>query len=127
MSWWFEGSDLLVYLDGPTSGWVAVGFNARPELANSRLVLAAVGPGGAVAEEHHARPPEHPRLRALEVRAAAEHGGRTRILVAVPRAPALAGTLALDPGVSCGLTLAASHHDDFAHHSAWRELLELSL
>ncbi len=126
-TWWFEANDLVVLLDAPSEGWVAVGFNGAPELANSRLVMAAVVGGAPIAEEHLARPPEHPRQRALSVRAAEETAGRTRVLVSVPRAPVVEGTMTLAPGASCGLTLAYSAEDDFGHHSRWRGLLEIVL
>lgn len=126
-SWWFEPSDLVLLVEAPTEGWVAVGFNPEPELAGSRLVMVSVRGGTAVAEEHLAQPPDHPKQRDLVVRAFVEEGGSTRVLVAVPRAPAVAGTMRLEPGRACGLTLAYSESDDFAHHSRWRGLVPTSL
>lgn len=127
-TWWFaDGAPLVVLMEAPSTGWVAVGFNDAPTLDGSRLVMAAVVGDTAVAEEHHARPPEHPRQRALTVRAFEEGGGLTRVLVEVPVDGVVPGTLRLAPGVRCGLTLAWSVADDFTHHSRWRGLVEVPL
>ena len=88
---------------------------------------ASVAGGAALAEEHHARPPEHPRQRSLAVRAFEETAGRTRVLVEVPRAPIVDETITLAPGAPCGLTIAYSREDDFSHHSTWRGLVEVTL
>jgi hypothetical protein len=122
VSWWFEADDLVVLLEAHAPGWVAVGFNQAPELANSRLVLAAVADGRAVAEEHHAVPPQHPKVRNLVVRAFSETDGWTRALVAVPRQPSISGTIGLHPGVPVAVTVAFSREDGFDHHSQWRGL-----
>lgn len=125
--WWFEESALVLYLEAPTTGWVAAGFNPTPTLAGSRLAMTAVRDGTPVAEEHLATPPDHPLQHTLVVRAAEEQGGRTRVVVEVPRQPTTQGALTLNPGVACGLTLAYSTSDDFDHHSAWRGLVEVAL
>lgn len=124
--WWWQEQELVVLLDAPTRGWVAVGFGERETLAGSRLLLAAVRSDGAVAEEHRAEPPVHPFVRRLAVRAAEETSERTRVLVAFPRA-AVAGGPQLAPGIRVGLTLAFSLEDDFAHHSVFRTLMPTAL
>jgi hypothetical protein len=126
-SWWHQADAMVVLVEGPTDGWVVVGFNDHDALAGSRLVMAAITGGRAIAEEHHAEPPLHPRQRALEVLGFEEGPGITRVLVVVPRVAVTPGAVTLNPGVRCGLTLAYSAADDFDHHSTWRGMIGVTL
>jgi hypothetical protein len=42
------GSDFECTLRAPTAGWVAIGFNSRPGLTGTNLIMAAVLPDGRV-------------------------------------------------------------------------------
>ena len=120
VSWTWESERLLLELEAPTTGWVAVGVNDTADLANSRLVMASIRGCHPVAEEHVARPPHHPHVADLEVLDHSAADGWTRITVALPREPSRPDAPVLAPGDRIWLTLAWSRSDDFDHHSAMR-------
>jgi len=52
----------------PTSGWIAAGFNEKPQLQNTWFVIAAVSVSPIVVEEHIALVPDHKAVERLGLR-----------------------------------------------------------
>ena len=116
-------------LTGPRAGWVAVGFNDRPELAGSVLLMAASTDQGTHVEEHVARPPRHPP-RAEDggvpglIRAKLSvEGDRTLFRFQWSTATGDGWLSGLKAGAPLYITLAWSREADFQHHSAERTLV----
>jgi hypothetical protein len=118
-----EQDVLVVEATSPGQGWVAVGFHDAPDLAGSRLMMAARQHGTWVVEEHVPSPPMHPKRTWGAVATAGpcsrdETGTSVTFRVPLnPKDPALA---TLRPGEPIWLVTAWSHDDDFGHHSAQR-------
>ena len=116
-----------------STGWVTVGFNARPGLAGTKLVMGYVAGAKVVCEEHIADPPNH--------RPKVEHGGHDAI--SEVRGREVRGVTTIDfrveldskdpvdvvlvPGRRYYLTMAWSHEDDLYHHSAQRTEVDVIL
>jgi hypothetical protein len=121
--WTVQGELLHAEMSAPTTGWVCVGLSAKPGLSGSLLVMGAVRNGQVLVEEHVARPPAHPRRLDLEGRPGLvafegeEREGHTTVRFTLRLADDDVVKLPRD---QAWLTLAHSHEDDFAHHSAQR-------
>jgi hypothetical protein len=131
--WRVQGDMLHGRMRAPTRGWVAVGFNHRPTLDGTRLVMGYVRDGATVVEEHVAAPPVHHRKRDLGWKEGLGQVSGTEDA----RSTFIEFTLALDtgeprdvalvPGRTYHLTLAWSHEDDLQHHSAMRTAVDVTL
>lgn len=133
-AWSVDDGILIGELSAPTDGWVGVGFNARPQLGGSVLILGSARPDGPFSVvEHVAQPPEHPDRAALGGTAgllestAEEVGGRTIVRFRWRVQTGDSFTEGLVAGQPVHLTLAWSHEDDFGHHSARRTLVSTRL
>jgi len=131
--WSIEGAHLRGRMSAATTGWVTVGFNARSTLDGSKLVMGYVHDGKVVCEEHIADPPDHrPKTERGGHNALSEVGGTEVkgvttidfILELDSKDPV---DVVLVPGQHYYLTLAWSHEDDFYHHSAQRNAVDIVL
>ena len=125
VSWTVHEEKLELRLSSPGGGWLAVGFNDRPQLDGSRLIMARVRGADVQAEEHEADPPDHARVPGAPVSVL---GGRqtaagTEVHLEIP----LAGRLTLERGRKIHLILAYSDSDDFQHHSRVRTQVTVTL
>ena len=137
LSWQFEFDQLRILLAAPTAGWLAVGFNTRPGLAQTWLIMGAVLPNHRVMIEEHAilRPGEHqPKTRLglaerLHSRAGYQHQDITQLTFMLPVKAAEDDLYSYDliAGQSYHLLLAYSRETDFNHHSVMRTAFTLQL
>ena len=110
-------------------GWIAIGFNDRPMLAGSVLLMAAEG---RATEEHVAHPPNHPERRLEGVpgllSSSVQREQGTLVFRFSWRIDTGDGLLpALEPQHPVHLTLAWSRERDFGQHSAERTLVSTVL
>ena len=131
--WRHRENRLHARLIGRTRGWLAVGFNARHELAGTRFVMASVVDNRATAEVHIALVPEHRQVEALggiadlqDVSGSAWED-ETRIAFSLPHSTGDAYDVDLAPGSHVHLMLAWSVSPDFDHHSRIRKHRSLVL
>jgi hypothetical protein len=128
-----EANDLHACVEAATTGWIAVGFSPRAELAGTRLVMVRVVGGHAHAEMHIAEPPQHHHRRRADgtewVREVTgqQANGVTQVCFTIPLRTDAVGDTALHPGQAVHMVLAWSHEPDFNHHSAQRESLTTNL
>ncbi|MEZ4317466.1 MAG: DOMON domain-containing protein [Myxococcota bacterium] len=131
--WSVEEGVLTGRASARAEGWVCVGFNARPQLAGSVLVLGAARPDGTSAVvEHIARPPRHPDRGELGTpglleATATEVDGTTTVVFRLRLDTGDGLAEGLEVGAFAHLTLAWSRSDDFDHHSAERVLVPVVL
>ncbi|MEM8487890.1 MAG: DOMON domain-containing protein [Bacteroidota bacterium] len=133
-SWRFASGRLFCQLEAPTTGWVAMGFNTRPGLAGTHLVMAAVVDGNVFVDDLYIVGPGDPRrIEALggaldlqEVDGNETHQS-TRISFSIPVAPTDNWRKKLTAGVTYDLLLAYSTHDAFEHHSRIRRHIKVVL
>jgi hypothetical protein len=131
--WVIQSNTLHGCIDAVTTGWITVGFNARRDLAGTRLVMGRVVNGIAHAEVHIAKPPHHIHRLAKDgsERVTAVIGsfkdGRTKICFQMPLKAADMEDVDLSVGQNIYLTLAWSHEADFEHHSARRDAVDIKL
>lgn len=124
--WRHVDGRFVAILQGPTSGWIAVGFNERRRLAGTRFVIAHVSTGEALAELHHAEVPTHRNVTEfgakpdLRITDHGYDGHVSRLAFTLPLEGRGAHSLSLTPGTESYVMLAWSHARDFEHHSAWR-------
>ena len=134
VSWIFEGDLLSVELEAPTKGWVGIGFNVRPELPGSYLLMGHVVAGKAQVMEHHTlalgdyRPITELGAEArVKHVSGAESGGKTTIRFSVPIAADSPCVHELSEGRKLTLHMAYSREDDFQHHSMMRTAVQITL
>ena len=132
-SWRHDGSRLFGELSAPTPGWIAVGFNERPKLKDTRFVIAVVSTSPVRAEEHVALVPDHRNIEALGLSPALDHAGGSydaglsRLEFSLPHQIPGRAALQLGPGAQVHLMIAWSRETDFTHHSAWRRHFDVHL
>lgn len=132
-SWKHRGDRLFGELSAPTAGWIAVGFNERRRLKDTRFVIAAVATSPIRAAEHIALVPDHRDVATLGLLPALDHvsgshrSGLSRLRFSLPHEFPGRPALQLAPGASIHLMLAWSHETDFTHHSAWRRHYDVQL
>lgn len=132
-SWKHKTGRLFGELTAPTEGWIAVGFNERRTLKNTRFVIAAVSMSPIRAEEHIALVPDHRNVAALGLPRTLDHvsgsysQGLSRLEFSLPHQFPERPALRLVPGASLHLMLAWSQNTDFTHHSAWRRHHDVQL
>ncbi len=124
---WDHSKDRLHgMLRAQTKGWIAVGFNERPELAGTRFVIAAPSVTPLVADEHIALVPNHAEISTLGLSRAVSDvwgryaGGWSELSFSLPHVFADRPALRLNGGEDVHLMLAWSRAPEFDHHSAWR-------
>lgn len=132
-SWSHHNTTLIGTLSAPTSGWIAVGFNAEPGLRNTRFIIAATSVSPIRAEEHIARVPDHKSVAELGLVPALQNtsgtfaNGRSHLEFQISQQIAGSPALSLAPGSRVHVMLAWSQAIAFDHHSAWRKHFPLTL
>lgn len=132
-SWCHDNTSLIGTLSAPTNGWVAVGFNEKPELKNTRFIMAATSLFPIRAEEHIARVPDHKSITELGLKPALKLArgsyadGRSHLEFQISQRIAGRPALSLAPGSRVHVMLAWSQAVAFDHHSAWRKHFPLTL
>lgn len=136
--WSHKDNRLTGHLSAPTTGWIAVGFNADATLRNTRFIIAHISGTHVRAEEHIALVPGHRDVVELgltptlsDIRGIYDKNlSHLRFSLphyipgnADPDLPALS----LSPGSQVHLMLAWSHAPEFEHHSAWRKHFNITL
>lgn len=131
--WWHREGRLFGELSAPTAGWLAVGFNDQQTLRGTRFLIGVVEGVAALAEWHIADPPNHQPIEELGGRADIRNlrgwrdAGRSTLSFSLPHRDADRFSIDLTPGRPVHLMLAWSHEPDFAHHSAWRDHVDVVL
>ncbi len=131
--WHHLGDRLFGDLSVPTKGWLAVGFNDEPALKGTRFVIGVVEANAVRAELHIADPPHHQPIESLgglsDIRNLQgwRENGRSQIAFSLPHRRLDRFAVDLMPGRSIHLMLAWSNEPDFAHHSAWRRHVDVTL
>ncbi len=132
-AWHHRGDRLFGDLSVPTMGWLAVGFNDEPALKGTRFVIGVVEANAVRAELHIADPPHHQPIESLgglsDIRdlQGKHENGRSQITFSLPHRSTDRFAVDLMPGRSIHLMLAWSNEPDFAHHSAWRRHVDVTL
>ena len=117
----------------PSTGWLALGFNGTAVLAGTRFVIADVAGPRIRVSERVALVPEHAPVAELGLApvllgADGHHeNGRSVLEVRLSRAIDERPRLRLQAGARLHLMLAWSRSGDFAHHSAWRRHVPVTL
>lgn len=137
LTWQFEVDQLRILLAAPTSGWLAVGFNTHPGLAQTCLVMGAVLANHRVVVEEHAilRPGEHHAKTRLGLperihsRAGYQHQGITQLTFMLPVRAARDDLYSYDlvEGHLYHILLAYSRETNFNHPSMMRTAITLRL
>lgn len=132
-SWRHDNTSLIGTLSAPTKGWIAVGFNEKPELKNTRFIMAATSLAPIRAEEHIARVPDHTSVTELGLKPALKLAqgsyadGRSHLEFQISQKITGRPALSLAPGSRVHVMLAWSQAVAFDHHSAWRKHFPLTL
>lgn len=121
-------------MHSPRQGWVAVGFNPRPGLTDTHLVMGCVKAGQVqLSERHVVRPGQYPDIsslggaKAVELYWGSEDVKGTTIGFRLPADFSDRYRHSLSKGKSLHLTLAYSMEDDFLHHSTMRTSIQITL
>lgn len=125
-------------LSAPTDGWIAVGFNNKPSLRNTRFVIAVTSGKSVYAEEHIALVPQHKNVTELGFpETLADVSGfyqqsRSHLSFSLPHqisahTQSRQHALSLAAKSNVHLMLAWSRAPNFEHHSAWRKHFNITL
>lgn len=125
-------------LSAPTDGWIAVGFNNKPRLRDTRFVIAVTSGKSVYAKEHIALVPQHKNVTEMDLpETLADVSGffqesRSHLSFSLPHqipnhTQNRQHTLSLAPGSNVHLMLAWSRAPEFNHHSAWRKHFNITL
>lgn len=89
--WKIDGDDLVFRMSGPTTGWVAIGFDPTSAMQGANFVLASVVDGGVVARDDygvgrfsHAPDTEIGGSDNITIISGSESEGRTTIELSIP-------------------------------------------
>jgi hypothetical protein len=125
---------LHLNLSAPTRGWLAIGFNDRPGIEGTYLLMARVQDGRAEVVAHYTiRPGNYQSLVSLgeteqcTLVSGSEVGNRSLVSFSLPLNRVGKYQKALVPGNPYHLILAYSRDDDFQHHSTMRTSLKFTL
>ena len=131
--WTHSAARIHGRLSAPAPGWLAVGFNDKAALADTRFVIASVFGDRVRAEEHIALVPHHVEVSTLGgIPALSDLSGEivgreTHLAFSLPHNSGGLYARQLEPGTQTHLMLAWSHDPDFTHHSAWRRHYDITL
>lgn len=132
--WSFLNDRIYFDVSAPTSGWVAIGFNEKPGLEGTYLLMGHVTNGVAEVKEHFVVAPGD--YRPMEAFGApsvvtigwgVEETGSTSLQFSIPIKANDAFRKQMSPASSLHLLLAYSASDDFQHHSIMRTQTKIQL
>lgn len=134
LNWEISGDTLCGWLTSPGKGWVAVGFNSKNELKGANLLMFAVSARGLEMEDRYiVAPGEHHADRELggemniTFAEAESHGKGDKVFFKIPLDSGDPYDHSLREGMMVWVILAWSREDDFGHHSAAREHVQITL
>ena len=135
LAWTVEGSELLLTVSAPTTGWVAVGFGPSRMMKDANIVIGAVLPdGGVMAEDHfgtgltsHGKDTENGGAANLRVISGEERNGTTTISFAIPLESGDPKDARLVPGSKIVVILASSSRDTFTSKHTRKAKAEIQL
>lgn len=131
--WQHQDNLLIGKLSAPTNGWIAVGFSNGPGIADTYFIMASVAEDPQRFEERYAIVPDHLRISELgwpekaALTSGESSGGSSTVTFTMPSQGPVGSGISLEAGNKVYLMLAWSRDADFAHHSAWRRHLPVSL
>ncbi|MGB3467735.1 MAG: DOMON domain-containing protein, partial [Cyclobacteriaceae bacterium] len=134
VSWHYEGETIAIELKAPTTGWLAIGFNEKPSLKGTYLVMTRIRNDIPLIEEHYTF--DHGDYRSfkslnLKSNVSAVSGceiiGKSKIRFSLPVNSDGKFTKLLKKGMKYYLILAFSRSDDFQHHSVMRTTVAVEL
>jgi DOMON domain len=134
VAWKVRQDHLVIRMEAPTTGWVAIGFNTRSDLAGTNLIMAAVAAGQTTLSDRYiVAAGDHRSVESLggtpstTLLSATETGGRTVVEFALPFRAADHYHIDLKEGLTVSLLMAFSQEDDFGHHSMMRTTIDITL
>ncbi len=134
VDWEIDQERLLLTIQAPTSGWVAVGFNTRDGLTGTNLIMTAVeGAETNISDRYIVAPGDHRSVAdlggksAVTLIAGVENATGTTVRFALSLKAADRFHLDLAEGKTLHLLMAFSREDDFAHHSMMRTSVQITL
>lgn len=127
LAWKVEQTAIHCRIQSPGTGWAAVGFNTKPGLAGTHLIMGKVINGKvAFSDRYVLRPGLHQPINelggtsTLSELSGTESQEGTQLEFSFPLTPSDKYHHELIPGKEYHLLLAWSREDDFMHHSAMR-------
>jgi hypothetical protein len=127
MKYHHQANKLSIELSAPTSGWLAIGFNAQQSIKGTHLVMCHVVDDKIKVVEHYTvSPGNYQAISALGGENAVsnikgrQHGQTTNISFDLSIDPVDRYHKNLAKGNAYFITLAYSQSDDFQHHSVMR-------
>lgn len=115
------GGNLSVELNGPTAGWVAVGFDPTQQMLNANIIIGYVASGTPVIRDDWGWQPTSHRddivmggTSDVTLDGGFESGGSTEIQFTIPLDSGDAFDKALVPGNTYNIILALGSGDDFS-------------
>jgi DOMON domain len=132
--WKIAGKCIDFELSAPTSGWLAIGFNASEDLAGTYLIMACVELGKVKVVEYKTLAPGDYRpitdlggKASVEILGGHEEGNATQVRFRIPQQVSDGFHKSLLPGSKWRLLVAYSREDDFKHHSMMRTNIAITL
>jgi len=132
---WHQNERSITFeMSAPTNGWVTIGFNERNTTDKAYLLMGRIVNGKAQVVEHYTSSPGtyRPTEQLGEPSKISKVSGNEST-----GTTALKFTVALDQnsnfqkdlskGSTYYLIMAYSRHDDFQHHSIWRQSVKITL
>ncbi len=134
VEWQVEEEHLIVTMQAPTTGWVAIGLNPKNQLAGSSFLMGRVQKGQAEVVDYYTIKPGdvHPVTElggqsAIGEVSGWEKDGATNITFEIPLDPGGKYHHQLNPGSEWFMHIAYSVDDDFAHHSRMRTVVQIRI
>ncbi|PCE66630.1 DOMON domain-containing protein [Sediminicola luteus] len=132
--WSHETERVNFVIQAPTQGWVAIGFNEKPGLSGTYLLMGRInGHKVEIVEHFTLRPGDYRPLTTfgapISVSETAGHENEklSTVRFSLPHQPKSPYQKNLKPGKSYHLLLAYSQEDDFKHHSIMRTSIQITL
>ncbi|MEM6264099.1 MAG: DOMON domain-containing protein [Bacteroidota bacterium] len=132
--WRIQGEFLEMKLSGPTIGWIAMGFNPKPGLTGTNLIMGHVTDQGTKMEDLYILGPGNPQpvnklggTFSLPAIKGHEDDSGTYLEYQIPLQAKDAYHHTLKPGQQYYVLLAYSVSDDFDHHSRMRTEVSIIL
>lgn len=134
VSWSYKGDRILFEITAPTQGWLAIGFNDKPVLTGTYLLMGRITDLGVELVEHYTiSPGNYKPIESIggDVLVSEISGkeilGKSTIRFSIPIAKRDRFRKDLSKNSSYNLVMAFSREDDFQHHSIMRTSVEIVL
>lgn len=134
VEWSYAKERVHFKISAPSNGWLAIGFNPKPGLTGSYLIMARIKNGEAEVVEHYTLSPgNYKSLESLgEKNLVKNQKGKesknfTEIEFSLPENSKTKYRYDLNSGHEYNLIMAFSLEDDFKHHSIMRTSAQIKL